>query len=603
MTLLESIAYMIWRGIAVGVLISAPMGPVGILCIQRTLEKGRKAGLYTGIGAALSDLVYCLLTGFGLSFVEEFIERHQNVIQLFGSVVLIAFSIYLFRKSPSSSLRRPVPSSVSAKKNIIGGFFFTFSNPLIILLIIGLFARFNFLMPDIRFYHYLIGFIFIFAGALGWWYAVTYIIDKVRKRFSFATMKKINIAIGVVILVFALVGIITATVSLSTPAKAVTLTHWNGRRGFQPFSDSIVSDHAGADGIREAIIQNHTHTEATRMIPLECGIRLHPGVDSYMDSSAESHIDSHDAPQASTRDFDFRFTVRNLAASTASRYFYIDIIGNKTYRRLPPWGLRLADKNGKHLDILFRLNEGDNLYHPEAYTTVVTTISDPCRTETHNIYEAPETVIDNNINTSDTYRFRLTSIHGDIVLTGGRDSDGPLTEVKADILRQAGFSPDSIGFLLTPAAAIAISDITLRRSDEPQYSPAAFTFDNPDSLREYLRNSADPHEGIWTLLDYSLEANRLAKGGDYRLAAVRTDDGYELLYLDGAKINPQHWLPLMRKASLTDTGVPGLFRLTWYDAYGTVTEDEALAQFDNDRILRLQFPGFSSEARLYLLEK
>ena len=91
MDLIESLFYMIWRGFAIGVLISAPMGPVGILCIQRTLDKGRRTGLYTGVGAAISDLIYCLLTGFGLSFIEDFIERNQNIIQLIGSAVLIAF--------------------------------------------------------------------------------------------------------------------------------------------------------------------------------------------------------------------------------------------------------------------------------------------------------------------------------------------------------------------------------------------------------------------------------------------------------------------------------------------------------------------------------
>ena len=150
MSPIESIIYMIWRGIAIGVLISAPMGPVGILCIQRTLDKGKKAGFYTGIGAAISDIFYCLLTGFGLSFIEDFINDNQNVIQLVGSIVLIAFSIYLFRKNPSSGMRRPLPQNVSAKKNILGGFLFTFSNPLIIFLIIGLFARFNFLIPEIK---------------------------------------------------------------------------------------------------------------------------------------------------------------------------------------------------------------------------------------------------------------------------------------------------------------------------------------------------------------------------------------------------------------------------------------------------------------------
>lgn len=239
----ESIFYMVWRGLAIGVLISAPMGPVGIMCIQRTLVKGRKAGFYTGIGAAISDLFYCLLTGFGLSFIEEFLERNHNVIQLLGSLVLIGFSVYLFRKSPSESLKQTLPDSVSAKKNILGGFLFTFSNPLILFLIIGLFARFNFNMPEIKFYHYMIGFIFILIGALGWWYGVTYAIDKVRSRFSLRTMKVINVTIGIVILLFALVGIVSSIGGLtSTEASAATIKHWNARRGWSPLSDENTSD-------------------------------------------------------------------------------------------------------------------------------------------------------------------------------------------------------------------------------------------------------------------------------------------------------------------------------------------------------------------------
>lgn len=214
MGILEGILYMMWRGIAIGIIISAPMGPVGILCIQRTLEKGRRAGLYTGIGAAISDLFYCLLTGFGLSFIEDFLERNQNIIQLIGSVVLIGFGAYLFRSNPARKLRKPDSNRDSLKMNILNGFLFTFSNPLIIFLIIGLFARFNFMLPEITFYHYIIGFICIFTGALIWWYFVTYFVAKVRAHFNVRSMWLINKIIGSIILIFAVVGIATGIVGL-----------------------------------------------------------------------------------------------------------------------------------------------------------------------------------------------------------------------------------------------------------------------------------------------------------------------------------------------------------------------------------------------------
>lgn len=214
MDFIESLFYMIWRGIAIGVLISAPMGPVGILCIQRTLDKGRRTGFYTGVGASISDLFYCLLTGFGLSFIEEFIERNQNVIQLLGSAVLIGFSVYLFKKNPATKLKKPVDEGGDPKKNILTGFLFTFSNPLILFLIIGLFARFNFLVPEIRLYHYIIGFVSIMAGAIGWWWLVTFFIDKVRSHFNLRSMYLINRVIGVIILLFAIVGIATGISNL-----------------------------------------------------------------------------------------------------------------------------------------------------------------------------------------------------------------------------------------------------------------------------------------------------------------------------------------------------------------------------------------------------
>lgn len=207
---------MIWRGIAIGILISAPMGPVGMLCIQRTLNRGRRAGFYTGVGAALSDLFYCLLTGFGLSFIEEFLGRYQNVIQLVGSLVLVVFGIYLFRNNPAKSLKKPdKEKKASIRKNILTGFLFTFSNPLILFLIIGLFARFNFLMPEIRFYHYIAGFLFILTGALLWWWFVTYFVDKVRTHFNVRSLWLINRIIGGIILVFAAVGIITSITAMA----------------------------------------------------------------------------------------------------------------------------------------------------------------------------------------------------------------------------------------------------------------------------------------------------------------------------------------------------------------------------------------------------
>lgn len=68
----------IFKGILIGIVASAPMGPVGVLCIQRTLNKGRWYGFVTGVGATVSDFIYALITGFGMSFIVDIINNTQN---------------------------------------------------------------------------------------------------------------------------------------------------------------------------------------------------------------------------------------------------------------------------------------------------------------------------------------------------------------------------------------------------------------------------------------------------------------------------------------------------------------------------------------------
>ena len=207
---MERLLEIIPCGLLIGILISAPMGPIGMLCIQRTLNKGRWPAFYTGIGAALSDIVYCLLTGLGISFITDFIEHNQSEVQILGGIVLNAIGVYLFRKNPTRSLKPVVESGNKFWKNLVTGFLFTFSNPLILFFIIGLFARFNFIQQDDHAYHYIAGYISIFLGALIWWYVVTLFVNSVRNHFNVRSMWIINRVIGSVLIGMAIFGFILA---------------------------------------------------------------------------------------------------------------------------------------------------------------------------------------------------------------------------------------------------------------------------------------------------------------------------------------------------------------------------------------------------------
>ena len=204
---METLGQVIFSGIIIGILISAPMGPVGMLVIQRTLNKGRWPAFFTGIGAGVSDLLYSFLCGFGLSFVTDFIEGNKMILQIVGSIVIIGFAIYLFQKNPSRTLQKRAETKSNLFSDIATGFIFTFSNPLILFFIMGLFGRFNFLSPDYLYYHYIAGFASIFGGALLWWYFITFLVNKLRSHFNVRSMWFLNRIIGTILFIMAVVGI------------------------------------------------------------------------------------------------------------------------------------------------------------------------------------------------------------------------------------------------------------------------------------------------------------------------------------------------------------------------------------------------------------
>ncbi len=198
------------KGIIVGVVVSAPLGPVGVLCIQRTLNKGRWFGFVTGLGATLSDITYALVTGYGMSFMDDLIVKHHIFLQVVGSVMLFFFGIYTFRSNPVKSLRPSSGKRGTYLHNFVTAFFVTISNPLIIFLFIGLFARFSFVMPGSPVGFQLVGYLAIIIGAVSWWFSITYFVNKVRARFNVRGIWILNRIIGVVVIIAAIVGIVMA---------------------------------------------------------------------------------------------------------------------------------------------------------------------------------------------------------------------------------------------------------------------------------------------------------------------------------------------------------------------------------------------------------
>lgn len=202
------------KGLFIGFLSSAPMGPVGMLCIQRTLNEGKKYGLITGVGAVAGDMLIALLAivaALGLGFSTEFIQKHEGPLKVIGSIVLIVFGYIVFNKNPSKNLTKLKENAMSFWKVFVSSLILTISNIATLFLYIALFARFNVIDASKSFGYDLITIFFIGIGAMLWWLLVTYFVNKLRRRFNPRGLQIFNKIIGVLLIGLGVAGIITGT--------------------------------------------------------------------------------------------------------------------------------------------------------------------------------------------------------------------------------------------------------------------------------------------------------------------------------------------------------------------------------------------------------
>ena len=192
------------RGIAAGLLIAAPVGPVNVLCIQRSLQKGWRAGMLSGFGAALVDTLYGGIAGFSISLVIQFLLREQFWIRLIGGMLLVVIGIVYFFK-PARSLESQ--GEESDHSDFVSAFLLTATNPttvlsfLAILAMLGQGHRQPLWQTSL-----LVG--GIFCGSMTWWTILTGGASLLRDKVSDRTMRWLNHIGGIAIAAFGVVNII-----------------------------------------------------------------------------------------------------------------------------------------------------------------------------------------------------------------------------------------------------------------------------------------------------------------------------------------------------------------------------------------------------------
>jgi threonine/homoserine/homoserine lactone efflux protein len=193
------------KGLIIGFAIAAPVGPIGILCIQRSLHDGFKIGLMTGMGAALADGTYGLIAGFGLTSVSSFLIAQEFWVRIVGGLFLLYLGGKILLTKPQQKENRNFDNSPWHACGTT--YLLTLTNPATILSFIAIFASFG-----LEAYNDFLDAIFLVLGvtlgsALWWLFLSGFVAFILHKKISTNFMRYINYISGSIIIIFALLAL------------------------------------------------------------------------------------------------------------------------------------------------------------------------------------------------------------------------------------------------------------------------------------------------------------------------------------------------------------------------------------------------------------
>ncbi|SJZ91205.1 Threonine/homoserine/homoserine lactone efflux protein [Enhydrobacter aerosaccus] len=201
------------EGAVIGFVIAVPVGPAAALCIRRAITVSALAGFLTGVGAALGDAVFGAVAAFGLSFVEEFVARHEAWLRGIGGVVLVVMGVTTMRHRPRTvgdPVANDIEHTISTHFHYTSSsFFITVFNPLTVMAFGAAFAGRNLAGVGTSLADAGLLVAGVFCGALGWWTILCSVAAALRAQFTRTGMVWLNRISGAIILAFGLVALIS----------------------------------------------------------------------------------------------------------------------------------------------------------------------------------------------------------------------------------------------------------------------------------------------------------------------------------------------------------------------------------------------------------
>lgn len=198
-----------FKGIIIGVSVAAPVGPIGLLCIKRSLTHGKYDGLATGLGAAIADAIYSLIAGFGITAVSAFLIDHKFFVQIIAGIFLILVGLAIMGSSQHTS--NQVRQGKSFFSTTVKTLILTLTNPVTVLAFAGIFAAFGINITEKGYISAIIMSCGVFIGSSIWFFSLSMLVSLFSNRCNPTTIKIINIISGSLLIAFGIFSFLSLT--------------------------------------------------------------------------------------------------------------------------------------------------------------------------------------------------------------------------------------------------------------------------------------------------------------------------------------------------------------------------------------------------------
>lgn len=200
-------ATLFFNGLILGFSIAAPVGPIGVLCIRRTLTEGRWMGLATGLGAATADATYGAIAGFGLTFISSLLVGQAFWFQLIGGIFLCYLGYKTVVSQPAAE------AATTNSQSILGAYlstvFLTLTNPATILSFAAVFAGLGLATAGSDYRAALVLVVGVFLGSALWWLILSSGVNVLRSRFRLSGLRWLNRLSGGVLIAFGILALLS----------------------------------------------------------------------------------------------------------------------------------------------------------------------------------------------------------------------------------------------------------------------------------------------------------------------------------------------------------------------------------------------------------